>query len=221
MWRKLLAVAICLVAGETADSGAWMRDPGTGFSAVSATLRPGETAHEYETGLYGEYGLLPRLTLGLDLNQTSSLSGHALAFARIPLRTHSDRHRLSLEFGIGAAQYLGTWTPMQKMTLSYGSALPSGFGPGWVNLALAAESRGHMPDLLYKLDATLGLDGARAVQPLLQIETARTAASPLLWSVTPSVRIRGRKRQSWLIGVEFRQATRRTTGVKAALWRSF
>ena len=69
--------------GIPAMAGAWMQPPNTGFSALDLRYR---VSQGRELGFYGSYGLSERITLGLDLNDTSTDSAHALAFLRLPLR---------------------------------------------------------------------------------------------------------------------------------------
>jgi hypothetical protein len=217
----LTALIICLTMATPARCGAWLREKDSGFSAVSATLRQRDQSYEYETSAYGEYGLLPNLTIGFDLNQTPGLTGHALVFARLPLAYDPDRGRIAFELGLGAQQFFGRWSPMQKFTLSYGGKITGRLGPGWLSIDLATELRSETPGAIYKLDATLGFNGPQLVQPLVTIETLKTTQAPLFWSVTPSLRITGQKDLSWLIGLEYRAAQARTTGLKISIWRSF
>lgn len=212
---------ICLCTVQAAAAGAWLRDKGKGFTSIGATIRKTPGYYDYETTAYSEHGLAPKLTIGLDVNQTPGLTGHALAFARVPLIGHPDTSRLALEIGIGAHQLIGAWYPMQKLTLSYGRGFDGPWGPGWYNLDLATERRKGLQHSILKLDATIGLSGQARVQPLLQIETARIADLPLLWSLTPAIRIRDDNQRNWLIGVEYRSADIRTTGLKFAIWREF
>ena len=220
--RPLLsALILSLLAATPAQSGAWLREHGEAFLAVTATLRRGDPQAQLENAIYGEYGLRPRLTLGIDINQRPGISGHALLFARFPLNSDTARTRLAIEAAVGGYHWQGQWRPMYKTALALGRPIKLRGVPGWLALDAAIEQRVGTPAPMLKLDATLGLSGAARVQPILQIETARSSGLPFMWSVTPGITIKGPNDTTWLLGVEAKSVLQKTVGIKLGFWRRF
>lgn len=221
MGRLGAILLFVLLASGPAEAGAWLRDKDKGFTAVSATVFQGtHSGYAYKTSLYGEWGYRPKLTLGIDAEESHELRGHALIFGRIPIADFETSGRLAAEFGVGAHHYgTRTWA-MYKATLSYGKGIQSAWGNGWLAIDAALEYRSHAA-LFRKLDFTAGLSSGRRFDPLLQIETSHAPGHAFYWSVRPSVMIRGPgKGNTWVLSAE-RNAGHDTTGVKLAFWRDF
>lgn len=82
----IAALLICVMCAPPARGGAWLREHKTAFLSFGSTIRGNKyILPDYETKFYGEYGLRPGLTLGVDLNDIRLKSAHALLFARIPI----------------------------------------------------------------------------------------------------------------------------------------
>ncbi len=224
--RRLIAILIAgLVLATPAAAGAWLRDKGEGFLSLSGTARAGAAGvGTFETGLYVDFGLFRRLTLGLDVDQTPDGSGHALVFARLPLGPTTGRRRMALELGLGAHHAGGQWAGMGKATLSWGLGF-AGPGGGWLALDSAVEMRAATTTTpgraIYKLDASLGLPSQRRIRPMLKIETAQVEGAGLYWSVIPSLIIPDRDGRRWVVGLEARSGSPRTLGLKLSLWKRF
>lgn len=220
MKRFLCAVLLLFAACGPVLAGAWLRDKGAGFSAVSVTGFKESDVYKYKTSLYAEYGLGPRLTVGLDAEEHQDLYGHALVFARFLVADFGRSGRMAAELGVGAHhRQLQVWA-LYKATLSYGRNIETKIGNGWLAVDAALEYRTH--DALFrKLDFTAGLSSGRRIDPLLQIETSYTPDRPFYWSVRPSIMYRPKGGQStWVLGAE-RNSFRDTTGIKLALWLSY
>ncbi|KUJ78397.1 hypothetical protein AVO44_14705 [Ruegeria profundi] len=218
---RVVFLFLLLMAAAPAWSGAWLREKDAAFTAASVTaFKDPDGSFNYKTALYAEYGLRPKVTIGLDLEQNRDYFGHALVFARVPVADFDDWGRFAAEFGAGAHYRLfGSWA-MYKLTLSYGKGFQTGLGNGWFAVDAAWENRTH--DAVFrKLDITTGLSGDRLLNPMMQIETSYTPESSLFWTVRPSVLIRGRDNgRTWVLGFE-RNKARNDTGVKFALWNTF
>ncbi|MBE1283572.1 MAG: hypothetical protein GJ676_09710 [Rhodobacteraceae bacterium] len=214
-------LVMILVTSEPVSAGAWLREKGTGFLSVSTTARQAHDTVGYETSIYSEYGLTQNMTIGVDLNQNQHFFGHTLVFARFPLARTPGKNRFALELGLGGSSDSTGWSAMQKVTLSFGRGFDSRFGPGWMSLDLATELRDTAPKQIMKFDATVGLSGARRLQPMLQIETSKIDGKPLFWSVTPSLRYRDKGDRTWLFGIEHKEADKRFLGAKIGLWKAF
>ena len=224
--RALLCWAIlCGSMAWPAFAGAWLRDTGTKFFSYGAIVRKSGGFLRPEYSFYGEFGLSPYLTLGLDFNESQGPSGghsgHALVFARFPIARAWHKTKVAVEFGLGGNHYLGKWDGMIKSTLSIGRGFSSPWGAGWINVDAALELRRPASRLAFKLDATIGLSQGRRFRPMLQIESTYIVGKPLIWAVIPSVLIDGRNNQTWVIGIERKTVGQPTLGVRFGLWRRF
>ena len=182
-------------------------------------------------GYYRDFGLSERLDLGIDLNQQDRQSGHALIFARFPLRQGANTTQISAELALGGNHTNLLWHPMYRFTLSAGRSIPTRRGNLWGSLNLSFEQRGDAPHPLWKLDGNFGLDSNQRVAPLLQIETSFGQGADFTYAVIPSVRIRlsglsiaGKQRcekSDLTIGLDYRRANTQSLGLKIALWQRF
>ncbi len=220
--RTVLNILIlCLFAAPQARAGAWLREQDTAFFSVSATVRYTNKTWRSENNFYGEYGVTPRLTLGLDINEMAGIAGHALVFARLPIGPADRRTKLAVELGIGKHHVRGQWGTMLKSTLSVGRGFSSRWGNGWFNVDAALEQRRPAPDPAFKLDGAIGLSNGRRIRPFLQLESTFISGQSPIWSLTPGVLIDGRNNTTWQIGLERRTAGQSSLGLKFGLWRRF
>lgn len=208
--------------GVPAMAGAWMQPPNTGFSALDLRYR---VSQGRELGFYGSYGLSERLTLGLDLNDTSTDTAHALAFLRLPLRQGDTGWQIATELAAGANREAGQWLVMQRYGLSVGRGVQLGARSGWVSADLTRESRSSGTAKAWKLDATMGLNARaeRALAPMFQIELHRPDDGAATFAVLPSLRLSRRAKRTWLGGLEWRrtQGQDQVLGIRFGLWQDF
>lgn len=221
MGRVLLALWICLVVAGQAAAGAWLRERGTGFTSATATLYRFNGFVDYKTAVYGEWGVADRWTLGFDVNEQPGLAGHALLFLRYPLADLGPRGRFAVEAGVGGHHWLGAWSPMTKLTLSYGKGLDSRWGHGWFAADAGWERRFGTATEIFKLDFTAGLATPRRIDPMLQLETAYVSGLPVFWTLTPALLIDAGKGGTWVVGLERKSDLPGTIGLKLGFWRSF
>ncbi|KIC22316.1 MULTISPECIES: hypothetical protein [unclassified Leisingera] len=218
--RTAYAACLAVLLAPPAAGGAWLEVPGKGFASASATYRETSRGAQQELSYYGAYGITPKLTLGVDLNQTGDLSGHALVFARLPLR-EGERYRLAAEAAFGGNHYRGQWQMMQKTTLSYGRGFQTGKTSGWLAVDAAYELRNSGLDAIWKLDATLGLNRPGKPAPMLQIETYKPEGAQFSYTLTPSLRYPLPAGRELILGLEHRSAGGGSLGLKLGLWQKF
>lgn len=217
----LAALLICLTIAHAAAAGAWLQDKDQAFIAASSTLRKNDVGFHFESKLYVEYGLSDRITIGLDANENTGTAGHALLFARLPLGDPTRRTRFAVELGVGGHHRNGDWSGMYKAALAAGRGFEHRWGDGWMGLDAAVERRLGAPNLIYKLDAVIGLSSGRRFRPMLKLETAKTKGNALAWTLGPSLMIDGKKKSTWVIGLERKSAGQISTGFKLGFWRRF
>lgn len=218
----LMSIWLIACPARPASAGAWLRDEGTGFLSSGAILRHGDPQAAHELSLYGEYGIAPRLTLGLDLNERPGYSGHAVAFARLPLSRPAARNTFALETALGGHHWLDDWSPMYRITLSAGRGFTTSQGAnGWIALDASYERRLGNSDPAYKLDGTIGLSGPARLRPILQVETSYSPGQPFFWAVIPGLLIETKGNRNWHVGIERKSAGQDTLGIKFGLWQRF
>ena len=215
---RLFLTLAALFWATAAPAGAWLRAQGTGFVATS--VLHSADGHS-DSALYFEYGVRPKLTLGIKLDANmiyGQLSGGSgFAFARRPIPTGDRPYKLAYELGLGAT--LGTTTdPLVRTGLSYGRGIKWREKYGWFAMDFAVEwSLGDVPHTV-KLDTTLGLGVTDRTKVMMQVfvsdtdsNTSFTLAPSLIWQPRP-------KRPSYQIGVEAEQGD---VSLKLGLWQEF
>ncbi len=217
----IAALLVYVICAPSVQAGAWLREHKGVFLSFGSTVRGNkETVPDYETKFYAEYGLLPRMTLGFDLNEIRSKSAHALMFVRFPIGKADQRTRYAVELGVGKHRYRMQWAPMYKATLAIGRGFESRWGNGWMGAELAYEVRNALPDPTVKLDLVAGLSSGPRIRPLIKLETSYLADQPFNWALTPGIMFDIRK-STWVIGIEGRSAAEKTIGLTFNIWRSF
>ncbi|MEO0938326.1 MAG: hypothetical protein AAFY38_09240 [Pseudomonadota bacterium] len=213
MWRA--ALILCLYA-SAAEAGAWLREPGAGFFALSGTVND---RMENATSLYVEYGLREALTLGADLDVKTQggayTSGGGRVFARLPLGDGT--WKSSWMLGLGARVDSSHINPFASLGYSVGRGL-DWRGGGWANLDLRLDlGRGDTSQV--KLDGTVGLKIGDKGKAMMQLFLTLKDDSGLEATLAPSyVFAPGKHGASWHIGVEAKKAE---LAIKLGLWRDF
>ena len=215
--RSLLVLAALIWAGPVAG-GAWLKAEGEGFLAYSAVYKE---SGRLDGSLYAEYGLRPKLTLGvkIDVDMTNGRMGDgtAFVFARKPIGVGQREFKLAYELGLGTT-FGGTSETLLRTGLSYGRGIEFRDKYGWFAVDGAIEwTTGDGTDTA-KLDTTLGLTLNDRFKVMMQVffsqtETASTTtlASSVVWQPKEKAR-------SYQLGVETQNGE---LALKLGLWRSF
>jgi len=215
--RILMLIAILMLAGP-ATAGAWLRAEGTGFLAYGSIYSEDGTL---DGNLYGEYGVRPKLTLGikLDADMTAGRMGNGsgFVFVRKPIPLKGRPFHLAYEVGIGST--FGDHSDALLLTgLSYGRGITIAGRSGWLAIDGSVEwSLGDSTDT-GKLDTTIGLNLNDRVKVMAQVfhsqtETASstTLAPSLVWQPKAD-------KPSYQLGLEAKEGT---IAIKLGLWRTF
>lgn len=196
-----LAALLGLAATPDARGGAWLREKGSGmlsFSYESSqdTVWGGSWGY---TSIYSEYGLRPRLTLGIDAGKGDVADDwKALVFLRTGRELERLPGRIAMEFGVGGTGAPGGLSePMLRSGLSWGHGLATRFGNAWVNVDAAAEQKVLSRTTDYKLDLTLGLTPRPRTQIVVEFRAQDTAEADPSLRLVPSLARRLGQR-TWL-----------------------
>lgn len=215
--RLILTIA-ALVWATSLHGGAWLREQGSAFVATSV-LQGADG--QSDGALYAEYGLRPRLTLGIKLDASMVAgqvgNGSGFAFVRLPIETGERPYKLAYELGLGATLDAET-DPLLRTALAYGRGLEWRDKYGWLAVDLAVEwSLGGAAHTV-KLDTTLGMGITDTTKLMMQVfvsgtedDTSITLAPSLIWQPR-------KERPSYQIGVEAEQGD---VSLRLGLWQEF
>lgn len=152
MMIRLLALLLCaqLALAGQASAGAWPREAGTGFASVTR-WQADDSADSY-SALFVEYGLLPRLTLGLDAGRSVSGQTKAVVFLRAPFG-QAIGGLVAAELGWGEIAGRHVLRP----GLSWGRSIARPRWEGWLAIDTLMEVDLETQQIDVKADVTLGL----------------------------------------------------------------
>ncbi len=218
-------IFLLLLSAGPAFPGPWLRDAGTGFSSTTVDLSPADPARsapypppypvEAYTSVYAEYGLTPRLTLGLDGGSDTYGNGMGLVFLRFPLR-EGKTARMAGEIALGARWSLTELTPLLRPGVSWGRGLSLFGKQGWTSLDATLLIPGDGGALLPKLDATLGLNTGERMKLMLGLTVERPAPT-----LSASLAYRAWDKVHLTLGIKLRGDRSRPDCLSLGFWQSF
>jgi hypothetical protein len=226
--RFILTFLGILLLATSAQSGAWPRDAGTTFVALSFTAKADRTTmatsgfpEDNYSALYLEHGVTPRLTLGLDSGYAKDGTYAALAFARRPIASGAGPNVFAISAGLGVTNLGGQSDTVSMVGLHFGRGLATRLGGGWVALDTSARYRILQRNAVVKADLTLGL----AVQPrtklMLQFQAGQYPGSDAFLRVVPSVARKFGRNMHVELGLEVGAIGDRQIGLKLGTWLEF
>ncbi|MCZ4351095.1 hypothetical protein O4H61_01065 [Roseovarius aestuarii] len=206
----------CTILPSAALAGAWLRAEGAGFLSFSVTL---DDLQDWGTpdgfgAFYGEYGLSPDLTLGLDLGTDENGKAKAFGFVVLPISREALLINLELGAGVNADD------PALRPGVSLGRAVTvAGLG-GWFSVdarAIVTEDRGAV----FASDTTLGLITGKRMKMFMQLQQGGPLSDPdwlrvatsVVWQVAPA--------QHLELGTTTGIFGADSFGIKLGLWHDF
>tara|TARA_R110002020_G_scaffold111093_3_gene256620 strand:- start:445 stop:1194 length:750 start_codon:yes stop_codon:yes gene_type:complete len=218
----VVLVLVLLVLCGPARGGAWLRDPGEGFLSFGTTIRPDRIVPDHEAKLYLEYGVAKRLTLGVDINETPGVTGHAILFARLPVGRGEGALKQAMEMGIGGHHWQEDWWGFYKLGYSLGRGVENRRGNAWWALDANYDRRLGNDQPLWKLDFTWGQSSGMKIRPLMKVETGYIPSQGVGGSLVPSLMIPGFGDEIWVAGLEFRHfGGQNSVGLRLDIWKDF
>lgn len=216
-----------LICAANAHAGAWPRGEGEVFLSFSQTVSAAPTAWggapETYASLYAEYGLTPRLTLGLDAGH-SRVAGSwtAIVYLRRALDGGAGRHRFAPELGLGARGRAGRRPePVVRPGLSWGTGLSTRWGPGWAGVESYVEYRFQTGETVLKADTTLGVKPRNGRMLILQLQAGDSAGAEPYLRIAPSLVQRVGRRSHVELGLTAGALGDDRVGVKLGSWVEF
>jgi hypothetical protein len=211
--RIFLVVFLCAFA-NTALAGAWQRTPGEWFAASAVNWG---LAGSRSTSFYAEYGVFPRLTMGIDgwVSDRGALS--VLAFARIPLWRSEGGHRIAVEFAGGTQ----AGQSHLQSSLSYGRGLEYDWMSGWVAIDAKTAINLETGAPSFKLDSTLGVRANDRWTFMMQSLSAYDPEQHPVLKLAPSVLRRIGRGTHVELGVVETVLGGQGTALKLGLWLEF
>ncbi|MDP5309152.1 hypothetical protein [Paracoccus spongiarum] len=146
VWLPLLTLL-----GGAAQAGPWPRAEGTHFLSLSAERD--RDGNDY-LGIYGEYGLSPRTTLGYEIGHSNAGESSLILWMQRPLDDGDGVFRLTWQGGIGVVRRDGDLSPVALSGLSLGRGFEGLLGGGWIS----AEARVKVAGVTDPVAVSAGLD---------------------------------------------------------------
>ncbi len=210
-WWSCLAAGLSLSLGTgMASAGAWPRGKGHLFVSAAHYANPGGGY----SALYLDYGLTPRLALGLDWGRSVSGKEKTVVFLRRSIL--QGNLAVAAELGLGVIDGREVLRP----GLSVGRSVTLAGHTGWVaGDALAELGRDGGLDL--KADLTLGVALSPRITGMVQVQMGQPRHDPQFLRVVPSVlwRLQGGAQVEFGLTQDLRDGG--ATGLKLGLWREF
>lgn len=221
MLRFFHALCAIILLAQSASAGPWLREKGTGFSALSGTLN---YFLDTTSKTYLEYGLTDKTTLVADigvvrLNMGEVVTG-TLSLRRAISRPHATS-KWAYELGVGGAWDGIVPSPHLRTGLSWGRGINLGQKSGWVTVETAVIWDLTQELHVGKIDATAGINFTDITSGLLQIYTAHNIDGSAV-TLAPSLVFRPRDSKLRVqIGAESLLGDYERTAVKIGFWREF
>ena len=186
-------LALLLAGAGTAHAGPWPREKGTVF--LSFSEERDRQGNSY-TGLYSEYGMNARDTLGFEMGRSNAGETSAMIWWQRALDKGAGPDRITISTGMGVLQRDGELVPLAQVGASWGRGWDSlpvlrGIrGGGWLAIdahlkvaapmkdqeelaAMAGQGGGLLsyltPEMTAKIDATLGWHATSSMMLINQL----------------------------------------------------
>lgn len=192
-FRVLCAFILSVWLPGAALAGPWMRDTKEVFLSFSSQIDRDRNSY---TGLYGEYGLNDRNTLGFELGYTNVGETSVMIWLQRRLDSGEGPNRLTYSTGFGAFVRGGEVFPTGQAGIAWGRGFEKFLGGGWITVEGKIKIAGEPQTVVYvqgvtrteavfltpatttKIEATLGLRPTDSIMFInqLRLENRRDVA---------------------------------------------
>ncbi len=213
-----LAVGLLFWLATDARAGAWLRETGEGFLSLSSQVKEpdGYGLYRQDYGLYAEYGLAERLTLGVDAGHDMLRMTNALIFARLPVGRTDRTVRIAAELGAGQ---VGDDTALRP-GLSIGRGIRLWGRGGWLNADGRAVLAGG-DAMSLESDLTFGLSVTDRTKIILQLQAGQPETGDAYATFAPSFVYETKPGAHLQIGLTQPLTGDELRGLTLDLWRMF
>lgn len=212
LYLLALSLGACLTGQATA--GPWLRTSGETFLSFSVEVSDPD---DFYVTAYGEYGLRPDLTLGLDLGIKDNGLDKAIAFALRALTGPESVLQVALALGVGISDDKGVLRP----GVNIGRGVTLGQRNGWVALELYAVINPDDAEHYEHIDLTLGMDLSAHSKAMFQVFSNGNPVDGEGLKMGPSLIIAPNPGQYFQIGVLAGIRDTDDTAIKLGVWRNF
>lgn len=222
MPHRLILILAIVFFGQAAYAGAWLREQGAGFMAVSVV---GTYYLDTSSQTYLEYGLSDKSTIIADVwmnrPRYDPPRGIVTISMRRALSAADAQAKWAYEFGVGAG-WVGTQIrPHLRTGLSWGRGMTWGQKSGWMGVDAAVlwdlEQAAH----LTKVDATFGTNFTDVTTGMIQVYTAHIDGTHSV-TLAPSLVFNPQKSNFRVkVGTESLLGSLENTALKLEFWREF
>lgn len=213
-----LAFVLLLGLAPVAVAGAWLREQGTAFVELSGQVTEPDAygLYKFDAGLYAEYGLAERLTLGIDAGHDMLTISKAIVFIRLPLWDATRDTLLAVELGAGQVDDDTALRP----GLSIGRGIQLWDRNGWLN----ADGRVVLTgggDMKLESDLTFGLSITDRSKIILQLQLGQPETGTGYAKFAPSFVYETKPGTQLELGLMQPLAGDDRRGLSLDLWRTF
>ncbi|UXX84059.1 hypothetical protein [Roseovarius pelagicus] len=215
---RCLLILLLLLSAQ-AKAGPWLRDTGAGYLSYALTLEDVAStgAADGYGSVYAEYGVRPKLTLGLDIGSDEQGAYKTFAFAILPLARQSRRTKITGEIGLGTID----GTAVARPGIAVGRSFEFLDRFGWVSIETRAEIGVDQGDIGISTDLTLGYNPGPRSKWMVQLQQGGPMADPDYLRIVPSVVIETKPGRHYEFGVAAGIKNTATFGVKLGVWQNF
>ena len=221
----IFAILLCclFVTAQHANAGAWPRGKGKTFSASSAILTwpDGRTIDlpDIYGSTYLEYGISPRLTMGLDMGSPDATRPDRLktvGFLRYTLTGPNKTHQFAID--VGGGRYLGP--DVFRLGISYGLGFQSFSKNSWVAVDAHALRTTTGTQTAYVLDATYGISLKRG-KLMAQVSAFHAFDNAKSLNFAPSYALDLGRKRHLEVGVIVGLRGKPDPTLKVGIWQDF
>ncbi|KGJ05910.1 hypothetical protein IT41_04370 [Paracoccus halophilus] len=133
-----------LMLATAASAGPWPREPKALFLSLSVEADRNDNSY---VGLYGEYGLSPRRTLGFELGHASIGETSAMIWLQQARGDGSGANRWVTSLGLGGFERDGDLVPVVQIGAAWGRGIDWLPGGGWITVESRVKVAGKQQEI--------------------------------------------------------------------------
>ena len=180
----LLAVLMLILAGSAAEAGPWPRAPGTKF--LSLSVERDRESNSY-TGLYAEYGMDARNTLGFELGHTNVGETSAMIWWQRALDDGSGPNRWVVSMGLGGFSRDGHTDPVGQIGAAWGRGFEGFMGGGWMSVETRVKFAASQTEIEEEEEENVVYEGDALTYLTPEVTAKAEAMADSLERIRPSL----------------------------------